>query len=163
MSSKKKKLENDLIEWRRSQVLSMLATGLSQTEIADMLKVAVSTVNKDIKKIRLEAKAKQQDYIDNELPFQHKLAVASLDKVLEEAWQIFRTEKAVKARLAALEIIADSTMKKQAVLGDPAQIEKAIKLVNRLRKQISSTGQAQLEEGSGHQQQLEEEQEEAEL
>ena len=58
-----------------------------------------------------------------------------LDRVIKESWRIYARASDDRTRLAAMSIISDATMKKQAVPGDPAQIEKAIRLVAKLSKQ----------------------------
>ena len=123
----------DLIEWRRTKVIEYLAKGKSLTEISKILITSLPTISRDVKELREEAKQKQQDYIDNELPFQHKLAVTNLDKIIEEAWKIYESEEDARSKIATLNVIAEAVMKKQAVLGDPEQIEKAIKFVSSLR------------------------------
>lgn len=116
----------------------MLASGHTMTQIADKFKVEVSTISRDIEHLRKQARERQQVYIDEELPFQHRLAVASLDRVIEEAWRIFGSENGPKARLVALTVVSDAIMKKQSVLGDPSQIQRAIGAVSRLRGRIEN-------------------------
>jgi hypothetical protein len=141
----------DLIEWRRAKVVEYVAKGKSLTEIAEILKVSLPTISRDVKDLREEAKQKQQDYIDNELPFQHKLAVSNLDKIIEEAWKLYESEEDSRSKIAALNVIAEAVMKKQAVLGDPEQIEKAIRVVAQLRKQLQEDSSGDDTERSNYQ------------
>ncbi|MGI0016478.1 MAG: helix-turn-helix domain-containing protein, partial [Nitrososphaera sp.] len=72
--------KQDLISWRRAQALTMYAAGKTMTEIAEVLKVDVSTISRDIAYIRQESKERQSEYIESELPFRHALRVANMDK-----------------------------------------------------------------------------------
>jgi DNA-binding transcriptional regulator LsrR (DeoR family) len=126
---------DEQIEWRRSKIIELASQGLSQREIAHVMKVSVGTVNGDLQFLRQRAKVNIQRFIEDELPHQHELAVTGLDKVIKESWKLFDKEQDSKAKLQALNVVSDAIMKKQAVLGDPSQIEKAIKIVAKLSKQ----------------------------
>ena len=106
------------------------------TEIAVTLKLDTSTVSRDIKLIREEAKLKQAEYIESELPFRHKLRAAAMDKAIKELWQLFYKENDSRAKKAILDSITEALLKQAAIDGDPLAIEKAIKLTASLQKKI---------------------------
>lgn len=57
-----------------------------------------------------------------------------LDEVIKQGWAFaLNNQQDPMLRIQALGVISDAYMKKQAVLGEPAQIEKAIKTVAALR------------------------------
>ena len=71
------------------------------------------------------------------LSFEHKKALVSFEEVISRAWlSVSQNQHDPRVVLQALNVIADATMKKQAVLGDPTQIENAIKAVAKLKKQL---------------------------
>lgn len=129
------------IKWRREKVWELKSCGLTIDEIAETLKpkegikISHGTVHRDLEAKHKEIEAHFKDYIEKELPVQHSLAVTGLDRVIKESWRIYARASDDRTRLAVMSIISDATMKKQAVLGDPAQIEKAIRLVAKLSKQ----------------------------
>jgi hypothetical protein len=129
-----------LIQWRRDKVWELRACGKTFDEIVEELKpkpsikISHGTVARDLSAKQREIKEGFKHYIEEELPVQHNLAVTGLDKVIKEAWNIYEKADDQKSALAALNVISDATMKKQAVLGDPAQIERALKAVARFRQ-----------------------------
>jgi hypothetical protein len=161
-SDKSQSKSDRLIKWRREQVWEYRSMGLSINEIVEILKnkpeikISHGTVHNDLKVKQAEIQENFKGYIENELPMQHSLAVTGLDRVIKEAWRIYTKADDQKAALAALNVISDATMKKQAVLGDPAQIEKAIKLVSKLRANLSNNIEGGKEQ-KGSTEQLEEE------
>ena len=52
-------------EWRRSKVLELSSQGRSQPEIARILQVSQSTINRDIAYLRKKAKENVRRYIDD--------------------------------------------------------------------------------------------------
>lgn len=103
------------------------------------VKISNGTVYNDLKVKQKQIEKDFANYIEKDLPIQHNLAVTGLDKVIKEAWRLYQETSDKRAQLVALTVIADATMKKQAVLGDPAQIEKAIKTVAQIKKQIETS------------------------
>jgi hypothetical protein len=126
--------------WRRDKVWEMKSMGRTIDEIVEKLKpkegikISHGTVHNDLKFRQKQIEASFKNYIDKELPIQHNLAVTGLDRIINEGWKIYEKAEDQKTALAALDVISDAIMKKQAVLGDPAQIERAIKLVSSLKK-----------------------------
>ena len=99
------------------------------------VRISHGTVVNDLKVKQAEIQANFKHYIEKELPIQHNLAVTGLDRFIKEAWRIYAKAADDRTRLAALQTISTATMQKQAVFGDPAQINKALQAVVRIRKQ----------------------------
>lgn len=129
--------KQDLITWRRTQALTMYAAGKTMTEIAEVLKVDVSTISRDIAYIRQESKERQSEYIESELPFRHALRVANMDKTVKELWRLYEKEQDSKGKKAILDSITDALIKQAAIDGDPIAIEKALKAVAKMRRMMS--------------------------
>lgn len=138
---------DSLVEWRREKVWEYRAMGCSIDEIVDILKkkpdvkISHGTVWRDLKAKQKEVEKGFKDYIEKDLPMQHNLAIAGLDKILKEAWRIYLKSGEDKTSLQALTVIQSAIMSKQSVLADPTQIEKAIKLVTKVRAQLSKSNQ----------------------
>lgn len=129
--------KRELIEWRYNKEWELASKGATQSEIAQILKLNKSTISKDFKKLRKQAKSGINKYIEEKLPFEHQKTLVGLDEVIKQGWAFaLNNDNDAKIRLQALTVISDAYMKKQAILGDPAQIEKAIKVVSKLRQQI---------------------------
>ena len=130
--------------WRREKVWELKSCGLTIDEIVETLKtkpnvkISHGTVAKDLRAKEEEIERNFEHYIKKELPMQHHLAVTGLDRVIKESWRIYARASDDRTRLAAMSIISDATMKKQAILGDPAQIEKAIRLVGKVRADLAN-------------------------
>lgn len=144
MQDLKQAVQRELIEWRRAQALSMFAKGKTMTAIADYLKVDIATISRDLAYLREEAKTKNGEYIAD-LPFRHRLSITALDDALSELWTLYEQEKDVRTKKSILDSIADVVIKQQIVLGDPAQIDRALKAVARIKKQLEMTGEEEKE------------------
>ncbi len=133
----------DMRQWRKDKVWELRSMGYSIDKIVQTLKankpeikISHGTVHNDLKAKYEEIKEAFKSYLEEELPRQHRLAVTGLDKVLYEAWHIFESEQDTKAKLQALNVISETIMRKQQVLGDPEQIQRAIKTVTQLREAL---------------------------
>jgi len=117
----------------------MIATGFTQTSIANSIGVDKSTISLDLQAIRQEAKEGIRDYIEETLPFVHKKTIAAFDEIIKQAWvtasQSLADQRVV---LQALNVISDAVMNRQQVLGDSQYIEKAIRKVVEIRKSLRS-------------------------
>jgi transcriptional regulator len=82
---------SDIIEWRRNKVLEMTSKGYGQREIASILQIGKSTINRDINAIRQQAKNNIKKYIDERLPEEYEKCMVSLNSILREAWAYFPT------------------------------------------------------------------------
>lgn len=99
------------------------------------VRISHGTVVNDLQTKYREIRDNFRSYIDD-LPQQHRLAITGLDKIQYEAWRIFERATESRTKLAALSVIQDAIMSKQACLGDPEQITQAIKTIARLRNQL---------------------------
>lgn len=128
--------KQELIEWRYNKEMELASKGVNQATIADILKLDKSTISKDFKKMRKQAREGIREYIEEVLPFEHKKAIVSFDEVISRAWlTVSQNQHDPRITLQALGIISDAVMKRQQVLGDPQYIQQAITTVAKLKKQ----------------------------
>ncbi|WP_337863827.1 hypothetical protein [Nitrososphaera sp.] len=132
--------------------MELYATGKSMTAIAAILKVDVSTISRDIAHLREEAKAKHDAYIDN-LPFEHQKSIASIDRAHSELWALYEKETDTRQKKALLDSIGEIIIKRQVLLGDPQQIDRALKLVASLKRRVKESDN--LSESEGQQKEAE--------
>jgi hypothetical protein len=60
---KKKQQQEELIDWRRGQVIELISKGKSLTQIAEILKVDVSTISRDYQYIRENANSILKNFL----------------------------------------------------------------------------------------------------
>lgn len=133
--------QEDWLQWRRIQELELLASGKTMTEIADTFKIDVSTVSRDIEQVRQEAKQKHAEFIEQEIPFRHKLRTAGMDKAIKELWALFHSEKDGRTKKSILDSITDAYIKQAAIDGDPMAIQRALTQIAKVRKQLEEREQ----------------------
>ena len=76
------------LEWRRSKVLELSSQGYTQSEIAKMLQISQSSVNRDLAYIAKQAQENLKTHIQHTLPLEFKRCINGINQVLKQAWQI---------------------------------------------------------------------------
>jgi IS30 family transposase len=101
------------IEDRRRRVASLLAQSMTETEIAQELKVDQSTVSRDIKVLKKMSQQFVYDLAHSDLAYYYKQCIDSVEEAKRKAWIIFNrlTESSspgtVKDSLLALKLTVD--------------------------------------------------------
>jgi hypothetical protein len=109
--SRRQKTTEDLLHWRRSQVVKLLAQGLTIDQAADKLQVSPKTVQRDHQYIRNNSKEVLRSYFTDTLPNEVLKAIARLTAVSDEAWEMARKAKEddePKLRTEALRLAKDA-------------------------------------------------------
>ena len=129
--------KRDLILWRYDKEIELTSKGANQAEIAEILKLNKSTISKDFKKLRKRAAQGTKDYVEKVLSFEVQKTAVGINEAIRQAWT-FALDKGIEPgkRIQALSIIPDAHMKRLAVLGDPAQLEAAIKTITSIKSKI---------------------------
>jgi transposase len=60
--------KEDAIQWRRSKVLELSSQGQNQRDIAQILRVSVGCINRDLAYLRNQARENIKKYVDERLP-----------------------------------------------------------------------------------------------
>jgi transcriptional regulator len=76
-NTKKNNLE---LEWHRNKVLELSSQGLTQSEIASILKVTQPTVNKDLSYIKKRAHDNLQKHITETLPHEYQKCIIGINR-----------------------------------------------------------------------------------
>src|SRR5215203_7035410 len=119
---KKKQQQEELIDWRRGQVIELISKGKNLTQIAEILKVDVSTVSRDHQYIRENANSILKNFFVKILPLEATKCLSRLTSISNEAWKMAeQTDKegdrktqatalslAQKAVLDILEVLTDN-------------------------------------------------------
>jgi uncharacterized protein YerC len=111
------------IEERRKEVAQMLAQGHTETEIAQILHVHVSTISRDVKVLKELSQRFVFDLAKGDLTYYYKQCIDGLDEIRREAWGLFKygdwsqgIHLTVKEKIAALRLLKDCNEAKFALL-----------------------------------------------
>jgi IS30 family transposase len=131
------------IEERRKIVASLLAQSLTETEIAQELKVDQSTISRDIKALKELSQQFVYDLAKSDLAYYYKQSLDGIEEAKREAWKIYHhnnNEVSVKEKLTALKLIVESNEARFKLLSEGPSILAVKSLEERLNK-IEIAGQ----------------------
>lgn len=92
------------IEWRRDQVLELSSQGLTQSEIATVLRVDKSIIGRDVAYPRQQAQENLKYHIQNKLPEEYQKCMVGINQVLKRCWSIVSKDIDNKTKLDALRL-----------------------------------------------------------
>lgn len=78
------------IEERRREVAQMLAQGHSETDIAQILHVHVSTICRDVKVLKELSQRFVFDLAKGDLTYYYKQCIDGMDEIRREAWSLYK-------------------------------------------------------------------------
>jgi hypothetical protein len=111
------------IEERRKEVAQMLAQGHSETEIAEILQVHVSTICRDVKALKQLSQRFVFDLAKGDLTYYYKQCIDGMDEIRREAWNLYKygdwsqgVHLTVKEKIAALRLLKECDEAKFALL-----------------------------------------------
>jgi Trp operon repressor len=111
------------IEDRRREVAQMLAQGHSETEIAQILGVHVSTICRDVKVLKELSQRFVFDLAKGDLTYYYKQCIDGTDEIRREAWSLYKygdwsqgVYLTVKEKIAALRLLKECNEAKFALL-----------------------------------------------
>jgi hypothetical protein len=85
--------KDDMIEWRRSKVLELSSQGHNQSEIAQIMQVGISTINRDAIFLRQQAQENLKIHVQQKLPEEYQRCLTGMNQVLKLSWQIANNNK----------------------------------------------------------------------
>jgi hypothetical protein len=83
-----KEKQQELIDWRRGQVIELISKGKNLTQTAEILKVDVSTVCRDYQYIRENANIVLKKYFAEIVPLEITKCLSRLTSISNEAWKM---------------------------------------------------------------------------
>jgi ABC-type sugar transport system ATPase subunit len=104
---KKKNQQQVLIDWRRGQLIELISKGKNLTQIAETLKVDVSTISRDYQYIRENANSILKNFFVEILPLEATKCLSRLTSISNEAWKMAEQadkEGDMKTKAAALSL-----------------------------------------------------------
>lgn len=124
----------DQIEWRRDQVIKLASKGLSLTDISKVLQVDVSTISRDVKFLREQAKENIKKHLTEILPHEFEKAVRALEEIQREGWLIASSSEDKRIKLQALALVKDAAVQKIDLLTHTDTIDNAIQFVKNAQR-----------------------------
>ncbi len=108
---------------RRREVAHMLQ-GHTETEIAQVLHVHVSTISRDVKVLKKLSQRFVFDLSKGDLTYYYKQCIDGMDEIRREAWSLYKygdwnqgIHLTVKEKIAALRLLKECNEAKFALLG----------------------------------------------
>ncbi len=102
---------NFKIEDRRRMVATLLAQSMTETEIAQELKVDQSTISRDIKVLKELSQRFVFDLAKSDLAYYYKQCIDGIEEVRRKGWEIFKGQDnsnlTPKDKLLALKVIRE--------------------------------------------------------
>ena len=131
---------------RNEKICELRSRGYSYRDILEELKtspdikISMGTIANAIKEKQSQIDEAYRAYVDHELPYQHSLAMTNLQAINKQAWRIFESSKDDKIRLQALHTSKEAQAAINDLMTAPESIQKAIKVVGKLRGQLEKEG-----------------------
>ena len=131
MQNKKKQRKRFLIEDRRRRVTSLLAQSKTETEIAIVLHVHVSTISRDVTYLKKESQRFVYDLAKSDLAFYYKQCLDGIEEVRRKSWDIYNNDRSndpnhlqtnAKDKLLCLKLIKECNEAKFNLLKDGPSI-----------------------------------------
>jgi IS30 family transposase len=133
---------NFKIEERRRKVASLLSQSMTETEIAQELKVDQSTISRDVKALKELSHQFIYDLAKSDLAYYYKQCIDGIEEAKREAWKLYKNNNdvSVKEKLSALKLIVESNEARFKLLSEGPSILTVKSLEERLNK-IEIAGQ----------------------
>jgi hypothetical protein len=117
------------LQWRRNKIQELSSQGQSQREIARILQLGVTTVNRDISYLRQQAKTNIKRYIDERLPEEYEKCLVGLTSILREAWNTATNTQDNREKIQALSLAKECYSMKLELLTNATVVGDAIRFV----------------------------------
>jgi transcriptional antiterminator len=111
------------IESRRQKIASLLAMAATEEEIAQELNVDQSTISRDIRHLKIQAREFVYNLAKSDLAYSYKLCIDGVEEVKRKAWFMFNHElQNPKDKLLALKIIVEANEAVFSLFGQGPQV-----------------------------------------
>jgi NADH/NAD ratio-sensing transcriptional regulator Rex len=92
------------LQWRIDKIQELSSQGQSQREIARILQVDLTTVNRDVSFLRQQSKQNIKKYLDERLPEEYEKCLVGLTSILGEAWNTATNTQDKREKIQALSL-----------------------------------------------------------
>jgi hypothetical protein len=138
-SSRRQKTTEDLLHWRRLQVIKLLSQGHTIDGVADILKLSAKTIQRDHAYVRAHSKQMMREYFADTMPNEMLKVIARLTAVSDEAWELARLAKQGgqhKLRQDSLRLAKDTAMDIAGIVIDNPSIIDAARAAEQREDQL---------------------------
>jgi hypothetical protein len=120
----RKKFQQDILSWRRAEVVKLMSRGKSVNDIATILKVDPRTIYRDMEYANRSAHMIIDKYVTDTVPKELMKCLSRLNQASDEAWKIVDNKETsdrekiaalTQARQSAVDIIETLTNNKQLI------------------------------------------------
>jgi hypothetical protein len=122
--------KQDAIQWRRNKVLELSSQGQNQRDIAQLLRVSVGCINRDLGYLRNQAKDNIKKYVDERLPEEYEKCLVGLTAILREAWNTSQHTEDKREKIQALSLAKECYSMKLELLTNATVVDDAIRFVS---------------------------------
>ncbi|MBI5698054.1 MAG: hypothetical protein HZC29_06160, partial [Thaumarchaeota archaeon] len=102
----------DQIDERRNRIYKLKLQGYTEQEIADELKISISTVEKDVHHMKYFCVKWSKDIISASTTKPLVDSYTQIEIVQKELWNLYRAEKQIKTKKRILDAIIANALKK---------------------------------------------------
>lgn len=128
------------LQWRRDKVREYSIKGLTQRDIASILQVPLTDVNRDLKYMRQQAKKNIQHFVDEYLPAEYENCLDGLNNILMESWNTAASaelQNDIRSKLQALALAKECYTRKLELLSSGTMVQRAVDFINRYRDTVT--------------------------
>jgi predicted transcriptional regulator len=121
------KYTKEMIEWRRNTVLSKLAKGYSQVDIAKELQLHPSTISLDVQYLKEKARDELKTHLTEKLPWEHARAMNGINDLLRRAYELLDKTTDPKMQLQTISVLTGLYGTVMSLATDGGVIEQSLK------------------------------------
>jgi hypothetical protein len=116
-------------ENRLSQIISLYSKGLTQSEIAEKMKVNQSTISRDLQYLQQEAKKSIWKYLNEDILFEYLRYIIGNNEISKKLWEIVQNDEnaSAKDKTNALSLLNQSYIKRLEILMNGVESFKNVK------------------------------------
>jgi hypothetical protein len=145
MQNKKARQQQELIEWRRGQVIQLISKGKNLTQTAEILKVDVSTVCRDYQYIKENANKVLKKYLAETVPLEVTKCLSRLNAISNEAWVMAERATNEKSKIAALSLAQEAALHiVNVVTNNKPLVDEAFKFAATAEEAVQETEEAEV-------------------
>jgi hypothetical protein len=120
-------------------VFNLSSQGLSQYEIAKVLRVSQPLINSDLQYLRAQFREALRNHIEHELPLIYNQTMNGISQVIQRAYAIHDTPRVPEQiRLHALNLIAECQQRRLDMATSGSIIEQGLSYVERMRANVNN-------------------------
>src|SRR5215216_6401053 len=142
MSTQEK--EQEIIEWRRSQVIALRSKGYRQVDIAKKLGWSEVTISKDVAAINEQAQENLKTHLETRLIIETEKVISGLEEILVDTWKdLDQNESTLSLRdkLSCRSLLKELYQTKLSILTSAPVIQRGLNYVQMYKDKLEQLKQ----------------------